>query len=79
MKSIVICCSKKFKEEVYSFACFVYNKDNYIGRSVAVEMGLAQALGKPIYALTPETGDPCSNVLIDKVVTTPEALVRLLS
>lgn len=58
--------------------CFVFNKDNYCGVSVSMEMGFAAALGKPILALNGETGDPCRNALIDRVVEKPEDLVRLL-
>lgn len=58
--------------------CYVYNKDDYVGISVSLEMGYACALGKPIFALSDKTGDPCRDTLIDKVVTTPKALVGLL-
>ncbi len=59
-------------------ATFIFNKDGYIGNSVTLELGYATALGKPIYALEAETGDPCSNALIDKVTPTPEVLARVL-
>ncbi|HSX17295.1 MAG TPA: hypothetical protein VLH86_04295 [Patescibacteria group bacterium] len=58
--------------------CYVFNKDDYVGASVTMEMAYAQALGKPIFALTPKTGDPCRDALIDKVIKTPQALVALL-
>ncbi len=58
--------------------CFVYNKDDYAGVSVTLEMAYACALGKPIFALSTATGDPCRDVLIDKVVKTPKALLSLL-
>jgi nucleoside 2-deoxyribosyltransferase len=58
--------------------CYLYNADDYIGTSVKLELGYAVALGKPIFALSPKTGDPCSDVLIDKVIKTPAALVTLL-
>ncbi|MBU0648211.1 nucleoside 2-deoxyribosyltransferase domain-containing protein [Patescibacteria group bacterium] len=58
--------------------CFVYNQDNYAGISVSLEMGYACALGKPIYALNEKTGDPCRDSLIDKVVSTPSKLAKLL-
>jgi hypothetical protein len=58
--------------------CFVYNKDDYAGVSVAMEMAFACALGKPIFALSSQTGDPCRDSLIDKVVKTPKALAALL-
>lgn len=129
MKSVVVCGSKKYKDEIAAFCaelgklgvlvfepsiqhpitettqihseyvtaklfkgltlehfdwirkaevCFVYNKDNYIGVSVTLEMAYASALGKPIFALTPKTGDPCRDALIDKVITTPKELAALL-
>lgn len=58
--------------------CFVYNQDNYAGVSVAMEMAFAEALGKPIFALTPTTGDPCRDSLIDKVAGSVEELFVLL-
>jgi len=129
MKSVVVCGSKKYKDEIAAFCreleklgvlvfepsfkepipesalihsdyvtskifkgltlehfdwirksevCFVYNKDDYAGVSVTLEMAYAAALGKPIFALTPKTGDPCRDVLIDKIIKTPKALVTLL-
>ncbi len=61
-----------------SEVCFIFNKDDYVGVSVSMEMGYAAALGKPIFALSFETGDPCRNALIDKVVKTPKKLASLL-
>ncbi len=58
--------------------CFVFNKDDYAGVSVAMEMAYACALGKPIFALNLKTGDPCRDALIDKVINTPKALAALL-
>ena len=58
--------------------CFVYNKDDYVGTSVTMEMAYASALGKPIFALADKTGDPCRDALIDKVVKTPKQLASLL-
>jgi len=58
--------------------CFVYNKDNYIGTSVTLEMGYATALGKPLFCLSSETGDPCTNALVDKAVTSAQELIDLL-
>ena len=58
--------------------CFVYNKDDYVGTSVTLEMGYANALGKPVFALSSNTGDPCRDALIDKVVKTPKELASLL-
>jgi len=58
--------------------CFIYNKDNYVGASVTLELGYACALGKPIYALNEKTGDPCRDSLIDKIIKTPSELIALL-
>jgi hypothetical protein len=61
-----------------SEVCFVYNQDDYVGTSVTMEMAYATALGKPVFALSAQTGDPCRDALIDKVVKTPEGLAALL-
>jgi hypothetical protein len=61
-----------------SEVCFIYNKNDYAGVSVTLELAYASALGKPIFALSPKTGDPCRDALIDKVVKTPKALAALL-
>lgn len=58
--------------------CYVFNKDDYVGVSVTLEMAYASAFGKPIFALTPNTGDPCRDSLIDKIVSTPQKLATLL-
>lgn len=57
--------------------CYVYNKDGYAGVSVTMEMAYASALGKPVFALEPKTGDPCRDALIDKVLST-EQLIGIL-
>lgn len=61
-----------------SEVCFVFNKGGYVGTSVTMELAYASALGRPIFALEPETGDPCRDVLIDKVIKTPKALIKIL-
>ena len=61
-----------------SEVCFIYNKGAYVGSSVTLEMGFASALGKPIYALEPMTGDPCCNSLIDAVTSCPKSLLTKL-
>ena len=58
--------------------CYVYNQDDYAGISVTMEIAYAAALGKPVFALTSKTGDPCRDGLIDKVIKTPGELIRLL-
>jgi hypothetical protein len=61
-----------------SEVCFIFNKDDYVGVSVTMEMAYATALGKPVFALTSKTGEPARNSLIDKVVKTPQKLANLL-
>ncbi len=129
MKSVVVCGSKRYKDEIAAFCealrklgvlvfepsfdealpedifihssyvtnklfkgltfehfdwirkaevCFVYNKDDYVGVSVTMEMTYATALGKPVFALSKVTGDICRDTLIDKVIKTPKALADLL-
>jgi hypothetical protein len=58
--------------------CYVFNKDDYVGASVTMEMAFASALSKPIFALSDKTGDPCRDALIDKVISSPKALARIL-
>lgn len=129
MKSVVVCGSKKYKDEIAAFCreleelgvlvfepsiqqpifedemiqseyvtgvifkgltlehfdwirkaevCYIYNKDDYVGVSVTLEMAYADALGKPVLALNAKTGDPCRDALIDKIVKTPAELAALL-
>jgi hypothetical protein len=61
-----------------SEVCFIYNKDDYVGTSVTMEMAYASALSKPVFALSDKTGDPCRDALIDKVIKTPKELAALL-
>lgn len=61
-----------------SEACYVYNKGDYVGTSVTMEMAYASALGKPVFALSAKTGDPCRDAIVDKVVKTPAKLAKLL-
>ena len=129
MKSVVVCGSKRYKDEIASFCselselgvlvfepsfeeiveedakfhseyvtsklfkgltlehfdwirksevCFIFNKDDYVGISVTLEMAYASALAKPIFALSRKTGDPCRDEIIDKIIKTPKALAALL-
>lgn len=57
---------------------FIYNKGGYMGNSVTLELGAAEALGKPIFALEEDKDEPCRNVLIDKIVKTPTELIKYL-
>lgn len=58
--------------------CYIFNKDDYVGTSVTMEIAYATALGKPVFALSSKTSDPCRDALIDKVVKTPKSLTALL-
>ncbi len=58
--------------------CFVFNKGDYVGVSVTMEMAYAYALGKPVFALSSKTGDPCRDALIDKVFTSAKTLAVVL-
>ncbi len=58
--------------------CFVYNEDDYAGVSVSMEMAYASALGKPVFALSAKTGDPCRDALIDKVFPDAQSLAKVL-
>ena len=59
-------------------AVYFYNQDGYLGNSSTLELGFAEALGKPIYALMQDKDEPCRNVLFDEIVSTPEELVKRL-
>lgn len=129
MKSVVVCGSKKYKDEIAAFChelealgvlvfepsfeevvsedaafsspyitskvfkgltlehfdwirkaevCYVYNPSGYVGTSVTMEMSYASALSLPIFALEADTGEPCRDSLIDRVVPTAKALASLL-
>ncbi len=129
MRSVVVCGSKRFREEISSFCdeleeagvivfrpninepifegeklvsehvtrmvfkgltlehfdmmrkadvCFVYNKGGYVGASVTLEIGYANAISQATYALEPTTGDPCRDSLLDGVTNTPQELVQKL-
>lgn len=57
---------------------FIFNKRSYIGRNTTLELGAAHILGKIIFALERDTKEPCCDILIDRVVKTPEELAALL-
>lgn len=57
---------------------FFYNKDGYMGNSSTLELGFAEALGKPIYALSQDKDEPCRNVLFDEIIKTPKELIKRL-
>ena len=57
---------------------FIYNKGGYMGNSVTIELGAAEALGKPIFALEEDKDEPCRNALIDFIIKTPNQLIKYL-
>ena len=57
---------------------FFYNKNGYLGNSSTLELGFAEALGKPIYALEEDKEEPCRNVLFDEIIKTPKELIQRL-
>jgi len=57
---------------------YFYNKGGYLGNSSTLEIGFAEALGKPIYALEEDKDEPCRNVLFDEVIKTPKDLIKKL-
>lgn len=57
---------------------YFYNRDGYLGNSSTLELGFAEALGKPIYALNEDKDEPCRNVLFDETIKTPKDLVKRL-
>ena len=59
-------------------AVYFYNKNGYIGTSCTLELGFAEALGKPIFALSDADSEPVRAVLFDKVVKTPRELLKVL-
>lgn len=59
--------------------CFIYNKNGYIGYNTTLELGAAAILGKWIFALEKDLDEPCRGILFDKIVKTPEELVKYLT
>lgn len=57
---------------------FMFNEDGYLGNSGTMELGFAEALGKPIYALCEDKEEPCRNVLFDEIIKTPKELLKKL-
>jgi hypothetical protein len=127
MKSVVICCSRRFEKEVRKFAkdlkkmgvvvyepilnqdkrindlppnlkrfsflglthhhfsfirkadvVYIYNKAGYMGVSSTLELGFAEALGKPIFAYSEADLEPVRPVLFDEIITTPKELIKRL-
>ena len=58
---------------------YIYNKDGYAGVSTNIEIGFAMGLNKPIYAFCENDEEPHRKVLFNKIVSTPEELLKLLN
>lgn len=57
---------------------FIYNKGGYIGVSTTLELGFAEALGKPIFAFDKGGSEPARDVLLEEIIKTPKELVKKL-
>jgi nucleoside 2-deoxyribosyltransferase len=57
---------------------YIYNKDGYMGVSSTLELGFAEALGKPIYALSDKDPESARKVLFNNIIKTPRELVKIL-
>lgn len=57
---------------------YVYNKGGYMGTSGTLELGFAEALGKPIYAFSNGDSEPVREVLFDEIIKTPKELIKRL-
>jgi hypothetical protein len=57
---------------------YIFNKNGYMGNSGTMELGFAEALGKPIYVFNEDKDEPCRNVLFDEIIKTPKELVKRL-
>lgn len=57
---------------------YVYNKGGYMGVSGTLELGFAEALGKPIFAFSDTDSEPVRAVLFDEIIKTPKELIKRL-
>ena len=55
---------------------FIYNKGGYMGVSSTLELGFAEALGKPIYAFSDKDLESARVVLFNEIVRTPKELLK---
>lgn len=56
----------------------IYNKDGYMGVSSTLELGYAEALGKPIYAVSDKDSESARAVLFNETIKTPKELIKRL-
>ncbi len=57
---------------------YVYNKGGYSGVSTTMEIGVALALGKPIYAYSNEDKELCRHTLFREIIKSPKKLLAKL-
>uniref|UniRef100_UPI000B273D4B nucleoside 2-deoxyribosyltransferase n=1 Tax=Vibrio sonorensis TaxID=1004316 RepID=UPI000B273D4B len=55
---------------------YILNFDGYVGKSVALDIGFALGLGKPVFALEPISDPDITHLLAG--VTAPEEIAKLL-
>ena len=55
---------------------FIFNKAGYMGVSTTLELGFAEALGKPIFALSGNDTESARQVLLGEIVKTPAELIK---
>jgi len=67
-------CLERIKQ---SDMTYILNFEGYVGKSVALDIGYALGLGKPVYALEP-ISDPDISHLLTKILT-PEMLIQELN
>lgn len=58
--------------------CFVYNPKGYVGFNTTLEVGRADGLRMPIFALEEHPFEVAFNILINHYVAKPEDLLRWL-
>lgn len=77
LEEIKILTLNHFKKIDEADVVFVFNKHGYAGISVSLEIGYAQAKGKPIYALTKDE-EHAREVLYKGYAASPQDLVKYL-
>ncbi|NMC99331.1 MAG: hypothetical protein GYA62_06400 [Bacteroidales bacterium] len=57
---------------------YIFNKGGYLGVSTTMELGVAEGLGKPVYAYSDEDPESARVVLYDEIIKTPKELAKRL-
>jgi nucleoside 2-deoxyribosyltransferase len=57
---------------------YIYNKAGYSGVSTTMEIGIALALGKPIYAYSNKDNELCRHTLFREIIKSPKKLLAKL-